>query len=148
MCRRRRLRGNPITRKRQIIIVMHPISGGVDNRRGDKDQQILLLTVGGLALKQASDKGQVTQNRHLIFNLGNGLGNHSTEDNRLPVPDIAGCDNFTNTKMRQRQHRRDRDANRVARRCLGLRHKAAGTVVTDEFQKRGYQYHLDGITVR
>src|ERR1017187_9024419 len=145
MCCRRRLWWNRVARKRHIVIVMHAIPGRVDNRRGDKDQQILFLTVAGLALKQASDEGQVAENRDLILNFSDSFGYHATEHNRLPIPNIASCDHFANAKMGQRKLRHDRDANCAASRRLGLRHKASWIVVLYEFQNGGYQDHLNGI---
>ena len=127
---------------------MHAVASRVDNRRSHKNQQILFMTAGGLAPKQASDKRQITEDRNLALNFANGFSNHAPKYHSLPVPHIAGRHHFTNPKMRQRKDRLDRwGLNSAASSGERFRHECPRTVITDEFQNRGYQHHLNGKTV-
>src|SRR5580704_9339202 len=62
------------------------IASWIDQPRGDENEQIGLVSLGGLALEQASDQRNVAKERNFIVNLLELLGDQSPQDDRLTVP--------------------------------------------------------------
>ncbi len=98
----RRLRRDRILCKRQFVIRMKPVAGGIHNRRGDKNHQVLFDRYLHLALKETADNRQITHHRHLVL-LGLGRGrNQPAQNDRLAIPNIHRGEDLSNIEARVR----------------------------------------------
>ena len=76
---------------------MNRIACGIDQPRGDENEQIGLISLGGLGLEQSSDQRNVAEKRNFIINLLQLLRDKTAQDDRLTVPNYDAGDQIENS---------------------------------------------------
>ena len=79
---------------------MNRIACGIDQPRGDENEQIGLISLGGLGLEQSSDQRNVAEKRNFIINLLQLLRDKTAQDDRLTVPNYDAGDQIAGGKQR------------------------------------------------
>src|ERR1043166_117215 len=128
-----------------FVLGVHAIARGINNCWGDKNNEVLFLSVLGLAAEKAADEGYVTQHGYFVLEANNILRNQAAEGDGLAVPDIDGGNDLANTETRQdRGHEhRARDRREGARRQHGGR-----VIVAGEFREGGGDGEVDVEAIR
>src|ERR1017187_2205596 len=79
---------------------MNRIARRIDQPRGHEDQQVSLISHGGLGAEQTTDHRNVAEERNFIINLLQLLRDKTAQDDRLTVPNNNTGDQIAGGKQR------------------------------------------------